>query len=113
MENNKLLPLSIIILAISIVFGSIWIGNAIGKASEVEGYNQIIFKALLNKEEAAQYLNISVEQLNSILRKDEQERRNLGSYPTYRFIPYMEIDGKQMFNIEGLNQWIEWNMLNK
>ena len=112
MENNKLLPLSIIILAINFVFGSIWIGNSIEKASELEGYDHIAFRALLNKEEAAQYLNISVEQLNSILRKDEQQKRNLGSYPTYRFIPYMELEGNQMFNIEGLNLWIEWNMIN-
>lgn len=113
MENNRLLPLSIIILAISIVFGSIWIGNSIGKIAYSQEYDYISFKALLNKEEAAQYLNISVEQLDSILRKDERQKMNLGSYPTYKFIPYMEIEGELMFNMDGLHQWIEWNMYNK
>ena len=43
--------------------------------------------------EAAEYLNISIDEFNRILEKEKREKKGLTGYSTYRFIPYLEING--------------------
>lgn len=71
MKNSILLPLSIIILAGSVVFGAIWIGNSMGKVLNTQNNTtKLDNKALLTLEQAAEYLNISNEVFENILLKD-------------------------------------------
>jgi hypothetical protein len=117
LENNKLLPLSIIIFAISIVFSSIWIGHSLAKVIDMQTTNIQISKekALITEKESAEYLNISIEQFKNILLKDSQEKaglKNVGvnSYEIYRFIPYIQIsNGFNMFSKKELDEWIKYN----
>jgi len=96
LEKNKLLPLSIIILAISIAFGSAWIGYAlkeianVNKSVSVESHQSDI----LNLEEAAEYLNISETQLIYLADEDGSINR-------------IKINGKYLFSKEGLSEWIQ------
>ncbi len=116
MENKKILPISIIALSISIVFGAIWIGQSIEKIIDIKtsGYNVSAEKALLTDAESAEYLNISLDEFNNILLKNSREKANLTSYDTYKFIPYIEInDNKKMFSKKELDEWIKYNSLNK
>ncbi|MCC5910105.1 MAG: hypothetical protein JJT76_06675 [Clostridiaceae bacterium] len=116
MENKRLLPLSIIILAISIIFSSIWIGQSLQKLSNAQATNTqpSIEKALLTDEEAAEYLGISINQFKDILIKDKNDKAKLTSYPTYRFIPYIELaNGNKLFSKEELDKWIKHHMNNK
>ena len=40
--------------------------------------------------------------------------KKLISFPTYRFIPYIEVgNGEKRFNKKQLDEWINYNMLNK
>lgn len=117
MENKKLLSLSIILLAISIVFSSICVGYALGKVIAMPSTSAQISKekALITENESAEYLNISIDQFKNILLKDNQEKaelKNAGvtSYDSYRFIPYIQISNElNMFNKNGLDEWIKYN----
>lgn len=115
MENKKLLSISIIILAVSIVFSSIWIGHSLGKDIRIQTTNSQASteKALLTEKEGAEYLNISIDEFKNILLKDTKERIGLQSYETYRFIPYVEINNKKMFSKKELDEWIKYNTFNK
>lgn len=117
MEMKRLFPISIIILAVSVVFSSVWIGQSIEKGTKAKISNtQTSFeKALLTEREAAEYLNISIDEFKNmllkdnqdkeILLKDSQEKGELMSFPTYKFIPHLEIsDGNMMFSKKELDE---------
>ena len=95
LEKNKLLPLSIIILAISIVFASICIGDSL---KEVANKNFSVGSQqsdILGLEEAAKYLNISEIQLMSLAD-------GIGSD-----INRVKINGEYIFSKEGLSNWVQ------
>ncbi|KAB3530923.1 helix-turn-helix domain-containing protein [Alkaliphilus pronyensis] len=106
MEKDKQLPLAIIILAISIVFSSIWIGQSLKQI----GYerNEIAKESvsvsslqsdILGLEEAAKYLDISKSELLYIVE---------GKGST---INYIKINGKYIFSKEGLDKWVQSSRL--
>lgn len=95
LEKNKLLPLAIIILAISIVFSSIWIGQSlkgVANKSVSVGSQQ---SDILGLEEAAKYLNISKSELLYLAE---------GKNST---INYVKINGKYILSKEGLDNWVQ------
>ena len=102
MENKKILPISIIILAVSIIFGSIWIGHSLEKVIKVQASQE---KVLLTETESADYLNISVDEFRSILLKEKLTKEELGAYDPSQFISYTEIGEKTLFSKNGLNEW--------
>jgi len=95
LKNNKLIPISIILLAISIVFGSIWIGNSLKEIANTRIHVNSQEREILELEEAAKYLKISEGDLLYLLRESDPE------------IKYVEINGKYIFSKEGLHQWVE------
>jgi hypothetical protein len=118
LENNKLLPLSIILLAISILISSIWVGHSLRTVANTQNTNTQISKekALITEKESAEYLNISIDQFKNILLKDIQEKASLknagvNSYDTYRFVPYIKISNEiNMFAKKELDEWVKYNM---
>ena len=117
LEHKKVLSISIIILAFSIIFSTIWIGQSLSQLIKAQTTNAqpIIEKALLTNKEAADYLNISIEEFEKILQKDQEEKREMTKagihvYSTYKFIPYIEINNKKLFSKDELDQWIKHNM---
>jgi hypothetical protein len=95
LEKNKLLPGAIIILAISIVLSSIWIGKSLKEVSNKSisvGSQQ---SDILGLEEAAKYLNISESQLISLTE-------GIGSS-----INRVKINDKYIFSKEGLSKWVQ------
>ena len=107
--KDKLLIISIFTLAISIIFGSIWIGNSLVQASKIQGSEaQLIDKALLTEEECAKYLNISIEDLNKLIREHDYEKSQLNSYSPFNYISYIEINNKKMFSKEGIDKWVNY-----
>lgn len=118
MDNKILLPISILILACSIIFGSIWIGHSIEKTAEVQKFNvESKEKALLTAKESADYLNISLEDFQGILASDDVEKKEMlnsgiSNYPTYKYMPYIELSGKRLFGKKELDEWIKYNMFN-
>lgn len=115
MKENKLLSISVLILSISIVFGSIWIGNSIRNTNKDTNVSQPLYsltsnKVLMTDKETAKYLNLSQDKFNSLISNEELQRVKLGGYDTYRFIPFVKIDGVKYFNKEQLDKWVEYNM---
>ncbi|SFI39107.1 DNA binding domain-containing protein, excisionase family [Tindallia magadiensis] len=95
MENNKLMPLSIIILAISIVFGSIWIGNSLKEIEKQSIYADSQGNDVLALDEAAKYLKISEGDLLYLIREE-----NLG-------IKYVQMNDQYIFSKEALHEWLQ------
>lgn len=121
--NNKLMAVSVIVLACSITFAGIYIGLAI---KETNAVNQQLPKeevvkvesALLTQDQAAAYLNLEPAAFQQILTRQSGvhakiENSEIVSYATYIFIPYIEIKGEKYFSRTEINKWIEYNMLNK
>lgn len=115
MKNNLLIPS--IILSVSLLISSCIIGYSLLHAPSNEIVitepvgNQIQDSALMTDEECAAYLNISVEDLRQTLLQDYQEKKSLGSYPTFKYIPYMElINGERRFNKAALDKYISYKM---
>ncbi|RJE88419.1 hypothetical protein D3P07_10460 [Paenibacillus sp. 1011MAR3C5] len=121
-KENLLLPISIIILGGCIVL-SAWIimyglkhktQSELLITSEAEkppAMYDVQKKALLNSEEAAQYMGISSKEFDFLIESHIIQKKNLHSYETYRFIPFIEIASIRYFNETEINKWIEYNML--
>lgn len=95
MENNKLVPISIIILAISIVIASIYIGSSLKEVAKQSTYFDSQESDILELDEAAKYLKLSEGDLLYLIRNEH----DLG-------IKYIEINGKYIFSRQGLHEWV-------
>lgn len=111
--NKYLLPIAILLLSVSIVFLGIRLDTSkteantekVAKSENIE----MMDKGLLTVEETADYLSMPVEDLQLILVQQEKERKRLGSFSTYRFIPYITVNGKKYFNKGQVNEWIKYS----
>ena len=82
-------------LAISIVFSSIWIGNSLKEVANQSDSVSSQESDILGLEEAAKYLNISETQLISLAD-------GIGSE-----IKRVKINDKYIFSKEGLSKWVQ------
>lgn len=106
MESKKLLPISIIILAVSITFGSIWIGLSLEKVIKAQALQQ---KVLFTETESADYLSISINEFRNILL-EENKSKELGNHDPSHFLPYIKINGNILFSKNELNEWTNNNI---
>lgn len=118
MKENKLLIISIFILLISIFAGSIFIANSIRDTNEKTnssdyGDSIINNKALMTEGETAEYLSLTHDNFKDLVSTLELQRKKLDSYDTYRFIPFIQIDGVKYFNKEQVDEWVEYNVINR
>lgn len=112
MKENRMLFVSITILALSVLFSGFWIGYAIRCSGKSADSFTVDNKALMTMEETCCYLNFTEEQFNDILSYDKKHKEGLTAYNTYEFIPYIEIDGTKYFSKEQIDKWIEYNVIN-
>ncbi|MGE8082125.1 hypothetical protein [Peribacillus loiseleuriae] len=100
----NLTTISIFILAISVIAGALIISNSTSKEhnSEIfpstqkgEGFLQ---KQLLNKEEASEYLGISVEEF------DELDKIQFATFG--QSIPYLETNSTKYYTIQSIEKWL-------
>jgi hypothetical protein len=118
MKENKLHLICVLILSISIIIGSAWIGISIRNANKNANVNQSAYsltnkKALMTEKETAEYLNLSEDKFNSLVYYQESERKKFNSYDTYSFIQFVKIDGGNYFNKEQVDKWVEYNIINR
>ncbi|OLS02947.1 hypothetical protein [Tissierella creatinophila] len=107
MKENKFLIISVLILSISIFVGSVLIANSIRDTNPSDFEQSVITnKGLITEAEAAEYLNLTHDDFKDLISTLESQREKLDSYETYRFIPFIQIDGIKYFNKEQLNKWI-------
>lgn len=94
LENKKLLPISIIILAMSVVFGSIWIGCSIEKnvslqASISTPTSISTDSKTLTLSQVAEYLNMKEEEVSGIIQTEEKMLDETHSFAGKMF-PYLQ-----------------------
>ena len=113
MKNNLILLISAIILSISIIFSTVFVCNTINKVNLVQQKSSIASQSLLmNSDQAAEFIGISTDTLVSNIKREKVEKYSLSSYETYRFIPYLQIDGVMYFNKSELVKWVEYKTNN-
>jgi hypothetical protein len=105
--EKYLLPIAIVILSTAVFFTGLQLGKAGGQNGNL-GPIHNIDKGLMSTEETANYLSLTVEELAAIIRKQDIERTSLGSFDTYRFIPYITIEGEMYFSKYELEEWIKY-----
>jgi hypothetical protein len=105
LENKKLLPISIILLAGSIVFSSFWIGNSLGKA-ESKKSTPVDEKKVLTLPLAAEYMNMTEKEITGIIGLEQMHLAKYKSF-TGRMLPYFEIDDKKYFFKNELDEWVK------
>ncbi|MHC1734489.1 MAG: hypothetical protein AB9921_02320 [Erysipelotrichaceae bacterium] len=109
MQNSKLFPMSMFFLGMCILCGSLYIGI------QLESLRQEIHTpqgGLMTMEETAEYLSITMDELDDILRDDRIEKGKMSMYDTYRFLPYLEINDELRFNKDQLDLYIAYRTLN-
>lgn len=104
--EKYLLPGAIVILSAAIVFTGFQFGKA-GELSEGSMPSNYVNKGLMSIEDTASYISLSVEELKAIIRKQDIERSSLEVHNTYRFIPYITIEGEMYFSKYQIEEWIK------
>lgn len=111
MTKEKLLPISIFCLSLSIIISASiiskgmqdngrFIGDGIRQGSFnitdtiSQKNNNLDSKDILSLDEASRYLGISQERLTQVIIKDES-------------IPCVQISGQFIFSKKGLDKWVE------
>ncbi len=106
-----------IIIGISILVGSLLINNGPKENANINSLASKVQeqgdKVLLTEDEAIQYLNIPKEAFQKMVAQQTKDKKSLSSYDTYRFIPFITIEGKRYYSKDQINKWVEYNMLNK
>lgn len=97
--NNKLMPISVIILAISIVFASIYIGVSLKEVANKSTHIDSQVIDILELDEAAKYLRLSEGDLLYLIIENDQD------------INYIEINGKYIFSKQALHEWVRSTQL--
>ncbi|MDN8591245.1 hypothetical protein Q0V21_21010 [Paenibacillus sp. 11B] len=110
-KDSKLIIPSLII-GVSLILGSFI--NGYYDSGQKSGNPPTIQSSenttMLTKEDAAEYLRLSVAELDDIINKDIDRKQNMSSvYDTYQFIPYANLNGKLIFTKTNLDQWIDYN----
>ncbi|RSK25977.1 Clp protease ClpB [Bacillus sp. HMF5848] len=101
--------ISAIILGLSLVISAYIFSTAFSKTSN--GVNNIqtttnCIPELMTKTQLSEYLQISEESISNIIVIDDAEKANRSSFETYRYIPYLKIDGQVRFLKPEIDKWL-------
>ncbi len=102
MQNNKLIPISIIILAFGILFSSIYLGYSIQKIPNTESLNS----SVLTISEVSKYLRMTEEEVEGIIDIEQFMLQSTGSYTGVMF-PYFKVNDKYYFYKDQVDEWIK------
>lgn len=103
MKNNIIILISALILSSSLIFSTVYLSDTIHKTNLMTLNNSSTSQRLLmNSDQAAEYIGISIDTLISNIKREKIEKYSLTVYDTYRFIPYLNIDGVMYFTKSDL-----------
>ena len=109
MKNNFIILVSAIIISLSLVFSAIFIGTSFRSNQQLLEVSETL---LLNETQAAQFLGLPPKTLEDLIKRELIQKRSVNVYPTYQFVPYMEIQGVRYFTKAELLKWAEYNTIN-
>jgi hypothetical protein len=93
------------ILGVSFIVGCMFLGKNEAPKKEQSDVTISMEKPLLNVEEAAEYLQLSVTEVNIIINSEKFKLENSGSFSGVMF-PYMKIGEKLYISKNELMSWI-------
>jgi hypothetical protein len=102
-ENKKLLPISIIILSVSLAFSSIWLGYSLKKPAILKNTVSLDRK-VLTLSQAAEYLNMTDAEVLGIIKIEKMSLDAAHSFSGKMF-PYFSVDNKQYFDKNEIDEW--------
>ncbi len=111
MENKKLLPISIIILAVSILVSSVLIVNSFPKTENKKSM-PLEDKKVLTLSQAAEYMNMTEKEILEIIRVEQTQLEKAHVF-TGRMFPYFAIDNKKYFYKNELEEWVKEASINR
>lgn len=106
MQNNKLLPISIIILTFGIPLSSIYFGYSIQKGSNIQLEKATVESSVMDISQVANYLKMTEEEVQGIINTEKNMLESRGSYTGIMF-PYFIVNDKLYFHKERLDEWIK------
>ncbi|MPM42959.1 hypothetical protein SDC9_89631 [bioreactor metagenome] len=106
MQNNKLLSISIIILAVGMFLSSIYFGYSIQKGSNIQVENAAVNSSVMNISEVANYLGMTEEEVQGIINTEKNMLESRGSYTGIMF-PYFIVNDKLYFYKEQVDEWLK------
>lgn len=106
MQNNKLLPISIIIFAFGMFLSSIYFGYSIQKGSNIQVENAAVNSSVMNISEVANYLGMTEEEVQGIINTEKNMLESRGSYTGIMF-PYFIVNDKLYFYKEQIDEWLK------
>ncbi|MDF2905516.1 MAG: hypothetical protein K0R34_837 [Herbinix sp.] len=104
--NRKeiIIGIGALLISISIVIGGYLIGEAIKEVFAVDTASNIT-SGVMDLPMVAEYMNMSQEEISAIIRLEEKQLTEYGSFSGKMF-PYFTIDGKQYFYKEEIDVWL-------
>lgn len=112
MQNNKLISISIsisisiIILAFCMLLSLIYLGYSIQKITNIQTEKTIADNSVMTISEVANYLEMTVEEVQEIINIEKNMLNSNGSYMGIMF-PYFIVDNKLYFYKEQVNEWLK------
>ncbi|GFZ30349.1 hypothetical protein CSC2_08750 [Clostridium zeae] len=107
MENKKVLSISIILLSLSIVFGSIFVGYSLSKSAKPQiSTSPSIESNVLNLSQAAKYLDMPEAELQGIINT-EKAALDQSKIFTRMMFPYFTVNDKKYFYKNEIDEWLK------
>ncbi|MFJ7934376.1 Clp protease ClpB [Sporosarcina sp. NPDC096371] len=100
-----------LILGISIIISSFIVSNTFSNSASEDNNSQPATNSipeLMTKTQLSGYLQVSEQSIENIIKEDDFEKASLGSYDTYRFIPYLKIEDQERFLKTEINEWLKY-----
>lgn len=129
-KRNLWNPIVLILLGTAIYFSGYWTGISFEndskdfRKSHVSAWTNSAWTSsawtnrqqktgLMTDKETSDYLGLSPETFTQMVKQQELDKLKLSTYPTYKYLPFLSIDGQRYFNRDIVDKWIEYNMLNQ
>lgn len=109
--SKHFLSASIVLLSIAIMLFAFQLGKS-NNADESIKNVKVLHNGLLTSEEVAAYLRMDVDEFDKLIKNQNLERATYSSYDTYKFIPYLQMNGNNYFTKDQVDEWVNYNILN-
>jgi hypothetical protein len=110
--------ISSLLMSLAVFFGMVLISNSLKSNHSLTPHPEAgLSKTVLTIEELSDYFGLSIQDIESIIKRDNERRKeiisNNGVYDTYQFLPYFELpNGIKLFSITEIEKWVNFNSIN-
>lgn len=105
MKNNKLLPISITIVGLSVFVGSFWLGNSIKESANIQAQRMSVQGNGMDISQAANYIGVTEDELQGIIKAEQNTLEAEGTY-VGMMIPYFIVNDNMYFNKNQIDEWL-------